>query len=143
MLVAALIACGDDDSPTEPTGITIGDLVGSWSATSDTHTNNADAGETFDMIGAGGEVRFTMLPGGGTRFWAIFGTVDDEWDSAVTVSGSTLISDPVEAGRPTRTWDITLVNGVLTATDTDSEWDFTQTGATPVSTTEVIVFVRR
>ena len=68
MLVAVLLAgCGGDD-PIEPaTGITIEDLVGSWIATSDAHTNNANSAETFDMIAAGGEDRLTILAGGGTR----------------------------------------------------------------------------
>lgn len=138
LLAALLSGCGGED----PSGPSVADLVGSWTATSDTHTNNANSSETFDMVAGGGSVDFTMLAGGGTRTWVEFGTFSDEWDAAVSVSGSTLTSDPVESGRPTRVWLFTLVGGVLTMTRTDSEWDFTQTGATPVSTTEVIVFVR-
>ena len=144
LLLAALVAgCGGDEDPTAPeTGVTIADLVGSWHATSDILTNNANPAETFDMIAAGGEVRFTMLAGGGTRTWVEFGTFSDEWDAAVSLSGNTLTSDPVEEGRPTRVWTFTLVDGLLTMTGTDADWDFTLTGATPVSATEVIVFVR-
>jgi hypothetical protein len=142
----AIVGCSSD-SPTEPeteteTGITLTDLVGSWIATSDVHTNNADASETFDLVGAGGEVRTTVLANGGARTWVTLGTFSDEWDAAVTIFGSTLSSDPVEAGRPTRVWQITLVNGVLTMTDDSAEFDFTMTGAAPVSTTEVVVFIR-
>jgi len=141
-LMTLLIGCGDDDPVALPEeGITIADLVGSWIATSNTYTNNANSAETFEMIGAGGEVRLTMLAGGGTRTWVTFGTFSDEWDSAVTLSGSTVTSDPVEAGRPTRVWTITLVNGTLTMTDAASEWDFTLSDATPVSATEVVVLV--
>ncbi len=82
-----------------------------------------------------------MLSGGGTRTWVDFGTFSDEWDAAVSLSGNTLTSDPVEEGRPTRVWTFTLVDGLLTMTDTDADWDFTLTGATPVSAIEVIVFV--
>jgi hypothetical protein len=94
------------------------------------------------MISNGGEVRVTVLANGGTRTWVEFDTFSDEWDSATTVNGSTLTSDPVEAGRPTRVWTFTLVNGTLTMTDAASEWDFTLTDATPVSATEVVVRVR-
>jgi hypothetical protein len=142
LLLAVLVAgCGDDDPSAPETGLTLGDLVGSWIATSDTHTNNANAAESFDMIAAGGEVRVTVLASGGARTWVEFGTFSDEWDAAITLSGNTLTSDPVEVGRPTVTWTVTLVNDVLTLTRTDAEWDFTLTGAQPVSTTEVIAFV--
>lgn len=141
LLAAALLAgCGGDD-PVEPEGLTMADLVGSWIATSDTHTNNANAAETFDVVAAGGEIRLTLLTSGGVRTWVEFGTFSDEWDSAVTLSGSTLTSDPVEEGRPTRVWTVTLIGDVLTLTDTDSEFDFTLTGAPPVSTTEVVVLI--
>jgi hypothetical protein len=137
-----LAACGEDD-PTQPADVvTIADFVGSWTATSLVYTNNADAGETFDLVAAGGEARFTMLDGGGTRTWIELGTFSDEWDSAASLQGDNIVMDPVEVGRETRVWAYTLVNGVLTVTDTDSEFDFTLSDAPPVSATEVVVFVR-
>lgn len=136
-----LAACGED-APTQPDVVTIDDFVGSWTATSLVYTNNADAGETFDLVAAGGEARFTMLDGGGTRTWIELGTFSDEWDSAASLQGDNIVMDPVEVGRETRVWAYTLVNGVLTVTDTDSEFDFTLSDAPPVSATEVVVFVR-
>ena len=51
LLLAVFVAgCGDDDPSAPETGLTLGDLVGSWIATSNTHTNNANAAESFDMI---------------------------------------------------------------------------------------------
>jgi hypothetical protein len=140
LLLVLLSACGDDD-PAGPEGLTLNDLVGSWIATSVVHTNNANSSETFDIVANGGEVRFTMLAGGNTRTWVELGTFMDEWDSAATLSGNTVTMDPVEAGRPTAVFEITLVGGVLTMTNEDSEFDFTLTGAAPVSTTAVLVFV--
>jgi len=140
LLPLLLSGCGGD-SPTAAAGLTIGDLVGSWIATSDTHTNNANSSETFDLVAEGGEVRFTMLSGGDTRIWVELDTFMDEWDSAVTLSGTTLTVDPVEAARSTEVFEITLVGDVLTMTNVDSEFDFTLSSATPVSTTEVLVFV--
>ena len=146
LLLALAAGCGGDDNPTEPpppaSGTTIADVVGSWSATSSVHTNNADSSETLDAIAAGAELRFTMLTGGGTRTWVEFGAFSDEWDAAVTISGSALTSNPVEEGRPTRVFQFTLVGGVLTLTDANSEFDFTLADGAPVSTTEVIVFAR-
>lgn len=71
-----------------------------------------------------------------------FGSFSDEWDSAVTLNGGTLTSDPVEAGRPTRVWTFTMAGGALTITDASAEFDFTLAGAAPVSTTEVVVLTR-
>lgn len=139
VLLLALGACGSD-SPTA-SGLTLDDLVGSWIATSAVFTNNANASETFDIVAAGGEVRFTMLAGGNTRIWTDDGTTPDEFDAAVTLSGSTLTIDPVEVGRETATFAITLVNSVLTMTDANADFDFTLTGATPVSATFVLTMV--
>jgi hypothetical protein len=140
-LLASLLLSGCGSDGTGPGGLTLNDLVGSWIATSDTHTNNANSSETFDLVAEGGEVRFTMLAGGGTRIWVTLDTFSDEWDNAVTLSGTTLTVDPVEAGRSTEVFEITLVGNVLTMTNVASEFDFTLSGATPVATTEVLVFV--
>ncbi len=139
-IATLLVGCSDD--PAEPNGLTLADLVGSWIATSDTHTNNANAAETFDIVANGGQVRTTVLATGSARTWVEFGTFMDEWDSALSLNGNTLTSDPVEAGRPTRTWTISLVDDVVTMTDANAEFDFTLMDAPPVSTTEVVVFVR-
>lgn len=137
--LVALLGCGSDS--TSPAGLTINDLVGSWIATSDLYTNNANSSETFDLVAEGGEVRFTMLAGGGTRIWITLDTYMDEFDAAVTLNGTTLTIDPVEAGRETTTFEITLVGNTLTMTDADSEFDFSLSDAPAVSATEVAVFV--
>ena len=142
LLLVALAGCGDDDSTSPEPALTIEDLVGSWTATSVIFTNNADPSQSVDVIAEGVGVRFTMLTGGGTRTWIDAGADSDEWDALVTISGSTLTSVPAESSRPTRIFAFTLVNNVLTLTDTNSEFDFTDTGAAPVSATEVGTFVR-
>lgn len=149
LLTTALLlaACGGGDGPTGPggdsgTALAVTDLIGSWKATSVIHTSKSNSSQTFDVIAGGGEVRFTMLANTGTRTWTSFGGVSDEWDSAVSLSGNVLTTTPVEAGRPARTWTVSLANNVLTMTDSDSMWDFTLSGAPPVSTVEVIVFAR-
>ena len=140
LALVALIGCGSDSTGTDA-GLTLNDLTGSWIAISDTYTNNANSSETYDYVADGGEVRFTMLTGGATRIWAEQGLDMDEWDAAATLSGSTLTVDPVEAGRPTRVWEVTLSGGVLTLTDANTTFDFTGMGGTPVSATEVLVVV--
>ncbi len=143
VLIAAHAACGGVGSPSSPTpALTLNDLVGSWIATSVVNTNQATPSQTIAIIAAGGEVRFTMLSGGGTRNWVEFGTFSDEWDAVVTLNGSTATSVPVETSRPTAVASATLVNGVLTLTNRSALFDFTLTGATPVAATQVSVFVR-
>jgi len=133
----------DDDSP-EDTGITINDLVGSWNATSMKFTNNSNAAEQFDFIAAGGELRFTMLTGGGVRTWVDIADFSDEWDSQATLTdNSTLVLTPVEASRETITFKFTLSGNTLTLTNSEDSFDFTLSGENEVSATSVTVLQKQ
>jgi len=121
---------------------TLNDFVGSWKASSVKYTNQADPTQTFDLVAAGGEVRFTMLTGGGTRTWVELGTFSDEWDAQVSVSGATVTSVPVESTRPTVVSTYTMVGGLLTLTDMSATFDFSLSGAPGVAATQVSVFAR-
>lgn len=138
----ALLA-GCDDDPTEPAGLTLDDLVGSWTASSVLYTNNANAAEVFDIVAAGGEVRTTVLDGGGARTWVTLGDFSDEWDAQLSLSGNTLTSTPAEAARGVRVFTIVLDGNTLTMTRADAMWDFTLMAGEGVSATEVTVFVRQ
>jgi hypothetical protein len=135
-------ACGGSSEPTAIETLTINDFVGSWSATSEVFTSNTNASETFDLIAGGGENRFTMLTGGGTRTWFGLGEFQDEWDAQVTLNaaGDMLTSVPVEASRPTRHYTFSLDGNTLTLTDTNSSFDFTLSGAADTPATMVAVF---
>ena len=144
IVVTALAAGCSDSGPADlEDAVTISDLVGSWTASSHTFTNNADAGESYDVVANGGETRTTVLTGGGSRTWLEWGTFMDEWDAQLALSGNTLIATPVESTRETLTWTFTLAGIVLTLTRTTSNFDFTLAGATGVSATEVVVYVRQ
>jgi hypothetical protein len=143
LLMITAAACSDSDKATGPEEITIDDLVGSWTASSQVYTNNASPAEKFDLIGAGGETRITVLPGGGARTWVTFGTFSDEWDAQLTLSGGTLTSQPVEASRGVRNWTFTLDGNILTLTDTNSAFDFTLSDAAEVPATVVVILVRQ
>ncbi len=134
--------CGDSSEPTAVDTLTIEDFVGSWSATSMVFTSNTNAGETFDVIAAGGESRFTTLSGGATRNWFDLGDFHDEWDALVVLNsaGDLLTSTPAEASRPVRQFRFTLEGNTLTLTNTNSSFDFTLTGAADTSATMVGVF---
>jgi hypothetical protein len=137
-----LTACGDGSNPAGVDEVTIEDFVGSWSATSQVFTSNADPNETFDAISAGGEARFTMLSGGRTRHWFDLGDFHDEWDTLVTLNnaGDMLTSTPEEASRPVQHYTFILDGNTLTLTNTSGSFDFTLTGAAGTSATVVTVF---
>ena len=124
--------------------LALSDLVGSWSATSEVYTNNANASQKIDLIALGGEHRVTMLSGGGTRTWIDVGTFHDEWDSQATLdaSGTTLTLTPVEASRPVLTFTVTLEGTVATLHSTNVSFDFTLTdpsAAVPATVDIVLV----
>lgn len=141
LLVFAAAGCGDD--ATEPAPVTIADLAGSWTATSVKLTNNADPSQQFDIVTAGGEVRFTLLTNGGFRTWVELGEIMDEWDALLTLSGNTATTTPAEASRPTRHYTFSLDGDVLTLNSSDAEWDFTLSGADPVPASESSVYLRQ
>ena len=141
--LAVMFAAGCSDGGTEVDAITVNDLVGSWTATSVVHTNNANSAEQFGLIANGGETRITVLQGGGVRTWVELGTFSDEWDAQLAIDGNTLTSTPVEAVRGVRTYTFTLEGNLLTLTNANASFDFTLSDATEVSTTEVTALVRR
>lgn len=141
--LSILLATGCSDSGTEADGITIGDFTGTWQASSHTFTNNADAGETFDLIANGGDTRVTVLSGGRARTWVTIGTFSDEWDAQLSINGNVLTSTPAEATRPVIHYVFSLVGDVLTLTNSDAEFDFTLSGGAEVPATQVVVLVRQ
>ena len=144
LLIVTTFGCSkDDDSPEPDNSITIADFEGSWKASSAIFTNNSNASESLEFIGAGGEIRYTMLPGGNTRTWVEFqNNPVDEWDAEVTLgNNNTIISTPVEVTRPVETSTYDLGVNTFTFTNNSASFDFTLSGATEVSATSVIVFV--
>jgi hypothetical protein len=141
VLLAA--ACSGSDKETGPEEVTMADLVGSWTAASLTYTNNANSAEKFDLIAAGGESRLTVLSDGRARTWLEIGSLSDEWDAQLSISGNTLTSTPAEASRGVRSWTFSLDGDLLELTDTSSEFDFTLANGAGVSATQLVVLIRQ
>lgn len=145
ILTTIVFSCSSDDSPNTPPEpqVTISDFEGSWIASSALFTNNLDSSESIEFIGVGGEIRYTMLPNNGaTRIWVeLGGNPVDEWDAQATLSGSNIIMTPVETSRPIQTHAYILGTNTITLTNSNASFDFTLSGATPVSATQVIVYV--
>jgi hypothetical protein len=141
LVLVTSAACGGDDG-TAPDVTTVADLVGSWTATSQVFSNNANSAETFDWIGNGGETRVTVLTGGRSRTWTSIGTFSDEWDAQLSISGAVLTSTPAESTRPVERFTFSLNGDVLTLTNASTAFDFTLTGAATVPATVSLVLQR-
>jgi hypothetical protein len=141
ILVVSMYSCSDDDSPEMEDVLTISDLAGSWKAISSVHTNNSDSSEKYDIVGNGGEIRYTMFNDGRVRTWIEFGDFSDEYDAKATLTGSRLTIQPVETTRRTKNFGVVYSGSTITLTDSNDSFDFSLTGSTPVSSTSVTVFV--
>jgi hypothetical protein len=140
LIFAGVISCEKEE---ETPSITLDDFVGTWNATSSVFTNTSNASETVDLITLGGELRFTMLEGGGVRTWFTLDTISDEWDAQAELTNSnTLTLTPVEMERGVNTYEFDLDDNRLTLTDKSTSFDFTLSDSPEVSATSVTTFVR-
>ena len=143
-LVASFtFSCSSDDTDQIPQ-VTIKDFEGSWKASSAVYTNTSDASESVEFIGAGGEIRYTMLTGGQgrTRIWIEFqNNPIDEWDAIFSIGpDDTYKITPAEASRPVHTGTYSLGNNTITFTNNNDSFDFSNSG-TLVPASSVTVFV--
>jgi len=142
VLTFSLTNC-DSSSSSENDGASIGDLVGSWNATSHVFTNTSNSSQSVNMIELGEDLDITVLANGGVRTWVTLGDVSDEWDAIVSISGNTLTTTPVEASREVGEYSIHVNGNTFTLTDNSSEFDFTLSDEAPVAAKEVITFERK
>ena len=146
LLVTLTLSCSTDDLDADSNSeITVLDFEGSWKAFSAVYTKKSNTSESVEFIGAGGEIRFTMVPGGQgrTRIWIEFQeNAVDEWDATMSLgSNSTYTLTPAESSRPVQTGTYTLENNTLTLTNDNTTFDFDNSG-TNVPATSVIDFER-
>ncbi len=143
LLILAFSCTKEEKDPDAETQLTVAELVGSWTASSAIHTNNANSAQTLDFIGVGGNISITILNGGGTRTWVSYQeTSIDEWDSKIEIGpNKTITSTPVESARGVNTFTYEYETDKLTLTNKSDKFDFTNSGAELVSTTSVITFV--
>ncbi len=145
LVLVAIFAfnCSSDDSDPAPQ-ITIEDFEGSWIATSAVFTKKSNTSESVEFIAAGGEIRYTMLPGGEgrTRTWVEFQNDPvDEWDAIISLGpGNTYTATPAEATRPIVNGTYELGTNTITLTNANDSFDFSFSG-TNEPATSVIVFV--
>ncbi|MCO4822665.1 MAG: hypothetical protein KC469_11400 [Flavobacteriaceae bacterium] len=144
LITACTSSCSSDDDSgnfTPNNSLKLSDLEGSWIANSALFTNNSNSTESFDMVANGGEIRYTMLVGGGTRTWIDFGNYQDEWDSQASLSGNILTMTPAEENRGVNVFLIEKEGDVIILTNSNDNFDFTLTGETAVSSTSVTTLI--
>ena len=137
-LLFAIVGCDKDEAAPQ---YTINDFVGSWKASSFIHTSNTDPDLTVDLVDIGGEVRFTVLNGGGVRTWVEIDTFTDEWDAKATISGDQITSTPEEPARGVNVFTFEYDGTTLRMTNTDDTFQFVP--GTEVETTSVGLFERQ
>ncbi len=141
LLFITIISCSKGDEATPDKTVSMADFEGSWKATSSILTNNANPSESFEMIANGGEIRFTAFADGRIRTWLTIGAFSDEWDATGRISGDILTSTPAESTRQTIKYRFKIEDEKITLTNEEDSWDFTLTGADPISATSISVFV--
>jgi hypothetical protein len=125
MLVIAvtLAACRDDSGP--GSGITIGDLVGTWNATTVTYTSQENAADRVDRIAGGGFASLTVAPSGEYTFVLVPADGDAEVASGFVVieSGFLLAQNILEPGA-TVAFAMTVTGSTLGLVSDEPTYDF-------------------
>jgi len=119
----ALAACRDDSEP--GSGITIGDLVGTWNATTVTYTSQENAADRVDRIAGGGFASVTVVASGGYMFVLLPADGDAEVASGFMVieSGFLLAQNILEPGV-TVAFAMTVTGSTLGLVSDEPTYDF-------------------
>jgi len=137
--IAAAFAVGCSDGTGADDEITIGDLVGTWTATEFNYTNQADLNETADMMLFGLELTITVAGGGNftgtfrqtavSPVVSVVGTMAIDGDTmTLTFVQPASFDEPITGAFTLTTSDPDVLR--LTAT-TGVEFDFGMIGGTP------------
>lgn len=136
--LGVVLALGCGDNGTEPDGISAADFAGSWEVTSFVVTSHDDPNLSSDLIAGGAAIHVAVQPSGSFSGAAVIpgelvsipeiGVVTVPLAGVVrVVDQETLVVEFVPQIPPVfTTWnaEFTLIGDVLTAVDTDAEFDF-------------------
>ncbi len=131
--VAAGIGCN------ESTGVTVEDLAGTWTASQYLFTNPANTSETFDFIGAGGSLSFTVDAAG-----AFTATIVEPGDAPETLTGTIAVEGDIltisESGQGSPTPYLATRSGnTLTLTTDDESYDFDGDGTDDLASARIVL----
>jgi hypothetical protein len=128
LVVLSTAGCNDSTSPEQ---ITIGDLAGTWTATSFVYTSTVDAADQWDLVASGGSLTMVITAAGAfTGTTVLPSTVVETYTGTMSVSGSRLTQDFDEEGIPTLIWTIgDYTNDSMTLSGGLSPFDFTDDGS--------------
>lgn len=126
MAVVVSMTTGCDNS-TSPEQITIGDLAGTWTATSFVYTSTANATQQWDLIANGGSLTMVITAAGAfTGTTVLPSTAIETYTGTMTVSDNRLAQDFADEDIPTLTWTISdFDDDSMTLAGAQSPFDFT------------------
>jgi len=132
ILCAAIVACG------ESTGVEPNDIEGTWTASSFTATNPANAAESEDFIGAGGSFSITFRADGTYTLTTVEEGETDTETGTYTVNGNSITIAETGSGSPTPV-TATRDGNTMTFTWTDDEIDWDDDGTDDPADFELVL----
>lgn len=116
------LGCGEDEG-----GITVADLVGTWTATKFEFTNRANPAQKIDLVPFGLSFTLVVAPGGRYTMTMSFpGQPGEVEQGVVSVAGDSICVDP-DGPEGQECMAFTLAGDTLTVTG-DGEFDFNGDG---------------
>ena len=119
----AMAACRDDSGP--GSGITIGDLVGTWNATTVTYTSQEDAADRVDLIAGGGFASLTVVASGEYTFVLVPAHDDAEVASGfIVIESGFLLAQNILGPGVTVAFAMTVTGSTLGLVSDEPTYDF-------------------
>ncbi len=146
LAVVGTLAVGCSESTSSEEDITIGDLVGTWTAQSVVYTAVGNPTQQYDLVAGGGSLTMVITADGTFTGTTILPDVMTwEYTGTLTVLNKTLTQDFDEEGIPTLTWTITaFADNSLTIGGAQGPWDFSDDQVfNPVTTASINTVMTR
>ncbi len=146
LAVVGTLAVGCSESTSSEEDITIGDLVGTWTAQSVVYTAVGNPAQQYDLVAGGGSLTMVITADGTFTGTTILPDVMTwEYTGTLTVLNKTLTQDFDEEGIPTLTWTITaFADNSMTIGGAQGPWDFSDDQVfNPVTTASINVVMTR
>ncbi len=146
LAVVATLTVGCSESTSSEEDITIGDLVGTWTAQSVVYTAVENPTQQYDLVAGGGSLTMVIAADGTFIGTTILPDVMTwEYTGTFTILNKTLTQDFDEEGIPTLTWTITaFADNSMTIGGAQGPWDFSDDQVfNPVTTASIHTVMTR
>ena len=125
LFTAVILACGGDDGPTGPAGITVADLAGEWTTTKLEYTNKANSAQKVDGLALGETLSLSIQSNG--QYEATIGNEN----ASITVGGTLGIEGDILNFHTIFLGNaqVSLSGNTMTLTFDGARYDFDGSGA--------------